>query len=77
MGFRDELLFLPGLSGIASDPCLFHGTGELAMQSVPEFDPYDVIRESFAVHHGPHLCPVLAGIGRVEECASRASDPDV
>src|ERR1700732_112160 len=72
-----ELLFLPGLAGVSGDPDSFNRTSQLAMQSVPEFDPDNVIHETFAIHHGSHLCPVLAGIGRMEECASRASHPDV
>jgi len=47
------------------------------MQGVGEFDSDDVIAESFAIGNWPHLCPVLAGIGRVEECPTRASHPDI
>jgi len=47
------------------------------MQSVGEFDSDDVIIKSLAIRNRSYVCPVLAGIERVEECAGRASHPDV
>jgi hypothetical protein len=72
-----ELLFLPSLPGISSDPDFLDGSGHLAVESVGEFDPYDVICESLAICDWSHLRPVLPGIGRMEKRAGRASHPDL
>jgi hypothetical protein len=74
---QSELLFLPGLPGVSSDPDFLDGSRHLAVKSVGEFDPYDVIRESLAICDWSHLRPVLPGIGRMEKRAGRASHPDL
>jgi len=58
-----NLLFLPGLAGVFCDPDFLHGTGELAVQSVGEFDSNNVVFESFAICYGLDLCPVIPRVG--------------
>ena len=59
-----ELLFLPSLPSVSSDPDFLDGSRQPAMQSIfSEFDPNDVVPEGFAIGDGVDLRPVLAGIG--------------
>ena len=53
-----DLLFMPSLAGVSRDPDLAGGTGELAMQSICEFNSNDVAFESLIVRYGPHLRPM-------------------
>jgi len=65
--FAMKLRFLPGLPSVSGDPGFLDGTGQLAMQSILEFDADDVVPEHLAIGDGSDLRPVLAGIGRVEK----------
>ena len=63
------LLLLPGLSRVFGGPDFLAGCGQLAMLSVREFDPDDIIREFFAIRQWAYPRPALTGIRRVVERA--------
>ena len=70
------LLLLPGLSGIFGGPDFIADGDQLAMQSVREFDPDDIIREFFAIRQWAYPRPALTGIRRVVERARRSTQPN-